>query len=420
MPDTRKREGGLVQSIPPLPEVEDARLSFKEQMRAIRELFGLPEELSVGEMALGFGVGSIGRVPPRIFGPDSFTKSKVPVKRIEGSEIGEQVNQLDVLQKNVAKTGQENVQFEQFKQFGPENVQLNVGGVKPPTSALEAKALLASATKLIQTRVKEVQKDLDRLAIAEANPLAPQSLIQEIAKKGLRSKASHEPTNNQIVISFKSKAAKLGVDDEFAILPTPDGPVLAVNFNSPTIKSELRPAFKRAFPKKFLADEIGAEFQPGELQRMAGETAKDAPPPDNFSYYNLKNFEDGLQVINKMLDIATPETIVGPAIRYKGKVFPGKIGELHVDVYNRALKSGDIPELNIIEIIDTDLSGFVTSTGRYVDRVEAGNIARKTKQVKDLRALEGPELDASDFPQFQDDVVFPIKKNKPIPPKDIK
>ena len=356
MPDTRKREGGLVQSIPPLPEVEDARLSFQEQMRALRELFGLPENPLVGEMALGFGVGSIGRVPPRIFGgrpaKKPFKKQK-PSAKIEGQELFGEPNLLERQkmigrEQSVKKTGQENIPFEpfgseqlafEFSRGLEKGTTRNIGGQRPSTATLEAKAAIAQTQKLIQTRVKGVQKDLDRLAIAEANPLAPQSLIQEIAKKGLRAKATHQIADDTIVISFKSKDAIVDVSDEFVILSTPDGPVLAVNFNSPTIKSKLRPKFKAAFPKKFLADEIGAEFQPGELQRMAGETAKDAPPPDNFSYYNLKNFEDGLQVINKMLDIAHTEKAMTPI----KKQLDAKLDDL-LKTFERIVKEGEKPK----------------------------------------------------------------------------
>jgi hypothetical protein len=338
MPDPRKREGGTIRSVPAKSgigfeqfrertesSVEDSRKQLQEffldltnqvgevredllntpfplapsindQMKALREFIGFPEELSVGEQALGFGVGSIKGirgVPANI----KLSGKKVPNINPKALEFGPK--QKMELQKLVSETGQFTQTFSETKP-----------GTRPARSYLEAQARVVQERKRIQTRVKEVQKDLDRLSIAEVNPLVPLTLIQEIAKKGLRAKASYDSGapgpegSGNFVIAFKSKDAVTNFNDEFVILPNPDGPILAVNFNSPTIKAELRPQFKEAFPNKFLADEIGEEFQPGELQRMAGETAKDAPPPDNFSYYNLKNFEDGLQVINKMLDIA--------------------------------------------------------------------------------------------------------------------
>ncbi len=278
--------------------LENVTSGADERKQQLNDIFGLfGERPSVSEAALGFGVGSIGRVLPSILRGGQI--SRKPTAQIEGQKLVKPFlpGEGSRLAGRVAKTGQENVQ----KPFSDE---VNIGGVRPPTAVLEARAVEAASTKAIQTRVKEVQKDLDRLSIAEANPLVPQSLVQEIAKKGLRAKAAYEAIENTIIISFKSKTAKIDVDDEFAILPTPDGLVLAVNFNSPTIKAELRSKFKEVFPTRFLADEIGEETQPGELQRMAGETSKDAPPPDNFSYFNLRDFEDGLQVINRMLDIA--------------------------------------------------------------------------------------------------------------------
>jgi len=298
--------------------LENITSGADERKQQLNETFGLrlgepttPDEVS--QMALGFGVGSIKSISGVTKGLKSLKLGgkEIVKKPLQGNEPPgpkESLEDLSQFSKDLLKKSKESIIARRADAIeastGQQNrPQVNAPpGTRPPLAFLEAQAVANDAAKRIQTRVKKVQKSLDELAVRDAS--VPDSLIQQIAKKGLRAKATHEPTENTIVISFKSEKAVINVNDEFAILPTPDGPVLAVNFNSPTIKETLRPRFREAFPNKFLVDEIGAEFQPGELQRMSGETAKDAPPPDNFSYYSIENFEDGLQVINRMLGIA--------------------------------------------------------------------------------------------------------------------
>src|SRR6478736_871992 len=108
-----------------------------------------------------------------------------------------------------------------------------------------------------------------------------------------------------------------------------------------------------------------------------------------------------------------PETIKSAAIKTQdGQIFTGK---LHGDAFNAAedagAKIGDMPD-----------QGFITSTGRYVDRKEAMEIANNASQLKEgakttgglrVEALEGNESPQGGMP-IKKPVVEPETPQKTI------
>ncbi|MBI4093715.1 hypothetical protein HY417_02020 [Candidatus Kaiserbacteria bacterium] len=81
-----------------------------------------------------------------------------------------------------------------------------------------------------------------------------------------------------------------------------------------------------------------------------------------------------------------PEWIKGPAIKYRGEIYLGPIGDDHNDVAE--LVSHARSEFRL-EDEKSYRRGFMTSHGRFVDREEATEIALRTNQVKDILRLRG-------------------------------
>lgn len=69
-----------------------------------------------------------------------------------------------------------------------------------------------------------------------------------------------------------------------------------------------------------------------------------------------------------------PERIQAAALRYKDRVF---IGKGHIDAYD-ALERVFTSSIDMKEVEQ----GFMTDSGRFVDRNEAAEIAEKAKQYK--------------------------------------
>jgi hypothetical protein len=98
------------------------------------------------------------------------------------------------------------------------------------------------------------------------------------------------------------------------------------------------------------------------------------------------------------------EKIVSGAIRYRGEVFTG---QFHADAVTKIWEL--YPETK--EDMTDFEEGFVTSTGRFVDRKEAGEIAEIATQLTHLdlaeRAYAIANLDCEDIEGEQPD---PLKK----------
>ena len=80
---------------------------------------------------------------------------------------------------------------------------------------------------------------------------------------------------------------------------------------------------------------------------------------------------DGLVIDN--------ETIKNAAVRFDGKIYEGLNHGLALD--NAATSLGKTQD-ELIETIDQNTEGFVTSTGRFISREEALKVAKKSKQAK--------------------------------------
>lgn len=79
-----------------------------------------------------------------------------------------------------------------------------------------------------------------------------------------------------------------------------------------------------------------------------------------------------------------PEKIKASALRFRGQVFTG---HTHTDAMRELGESypdwGNLP--------DRVEDGFITTTGRYVDRDEAGQIADRADQITQLGRTHGAD-----------------------------
>lgn len=88
------------------------------------------------------------------------------------------------------------------------------------------------------------------------------------------------------------------------------------------------------------------------------------------------------------------ETISAAAIKVKdGRIFQGRS---HSDAWDAALDAGGFPGYDGTSAVPNHHwdAGFVTSSGRFVDRLEAFQIARAARQLK--HKTQGIALDAYD------------------------
>lgn len=85
-----------------------------------------------------------------------------------------------------------------------------------------------------------------------------------------------------------------------------------------------------------------------------------------------------------------PESIRSSAIRHNGKVYEGA---LHSDAYEEASKSTGLSFGDVIAKTRPMDSGFITNSGRYVDREEAARIANAAEQTTHpVESLAGEHL----------------------------
>ena len=290
--------------------------SINEQMKALRELFEFPEELSVGQGALGFGPLNIGKVPPGIFGgrnPKGFSK-RLPSVKIKGEELfGEGAEQQALIAKQsreIAKTGQENnpiagrrVTIDEegntAKTFVP-----NIGGKKPSEEVLFTKALEAVEQKAITTEVANIQKALDKKLIKEVKSGTQPNHLQKTKTLGIKKFTAgfnkRAGPEGRFMVAFRSDPKSIE-NPEFVVAEILEGTEklfkryrLIVDFNSRLIKPELAPVFRQQFPDNHVEDLIGDPSFPPEFSQT---------PPDNLSVFRIETFEDATIMINKMLEL---------------------------------------------------------------------------------------------------------------------
>ncbi len=100
------------------------------------------------------------------------------------------------------------------------------------------------------------------------------------------------------------------------------------------------------------------------------------------------------------------ERVKGAAIRYAGKIYEGPIHATISDDIEAQLgrEINHIPEHDI---------GFTTSTGRFVGRQEAADIAEKSGQYTRPKEYSKADLDAKDLPKND-----PLTAGDPLADKD--
>lgn len=304
----------------------DVTSGAEKRKQQLNEIFGLGANLSVGEAALGFGVGSIGKVPPKVFGGRSskkLLKRQKPSAKIEGQEVFKEPNLLERQElirreQSVKTTGQENLPFEpfgsdalafEFQRGLATGATRNVGGQRPSTATLEAKAAIAQTTKrtqsAVQIRLNKLQKDLDRQLLKEVDPnnLPDDSLVKTKNKGIKKITAVVSEETGSFGIEFRSSLKKTE-NPEFVLGETSDGLRLVVDFNSKLIKPQLQGIFRRNFNNRFVGDIVEPTTSPGIKQRLKTGISEGAILPDNLSIYTANSFDDALQLINSMLDRA--------------------------------------------------------------------------------------------------------------------
>lgn len=86
-----------------------------------------------------------------------------------------------------------------------------------------------------------------------------------------------------------------------------------------------------------------------------------------------------------------------------------EIGYRHHDIYTRFAKEDCL----------TEDMGFYTSTGRYVDRFEAMEIAYNAGQVSEMIAKRKPEIKINFIGETTDDMIIDDKKFNPLISEDL-
>ena len=285
----------------------DITSGAEERKQQLNAIFGLgigESNISPGEAALGFGVGSITKVvgsgarsgKQRLI-PSRDQKPSGQIRGEELFEIGDTKLILETVQKS-KRTSQDLGQIPGV-----------VKGQKPPSELLEAQAIKVQTAKRIEANIKteinKIQKDLDKQLLKRVDPNDPSPRRLIVTKnKGIKKVTAvfNERTEN-FGVEFRSTLKKTE-NPEFVLEETPKGLFLAVDFNSVLIKPQLQGIFRRNFNNRFVRDEIEPDALPGVKQRLETGVSEGAKLPDNFSVFKVDSFDNALQLINKMLDRA--------------------------------------------------------------------------------------------------------------------
>lgn len=101
-----------------------------------------------------------------------------------------------------------------------------------------------------------------------------------------------------------------------------------------------------------------------------------------------------------------PEIIESAAIKFEdGRVFTGQI---HAEAL---IAAGEEFGVHNLDRISGYIDGFVTSTGRFVDREEAGVIAKATQQLEHLNSKRMPNAEKS----LDSNDILALRKDEPNP-----
>lgn len=107
--------------------------------------------------------------------------------------------------------------------------------------------------------------------------------------------------------------------------------------------------------------------------------------------------EDGISAHERIPRVeSVGERIESAAVRYKGDVF---MGPNHGMALSQLVEDDRYPNIDTDVLADTAEDGFVTSTGRFVNKGEAYILAEKQGQLKREFPgnTEGRELDSNDL-----------------------
>lgn len=122
----------------------------------------------------------------------------------------------------------------------------------------------------------------------------------------------------------------------------------------------------------------GAELTGGDVRvPLADWLANVDPDVAKQLHDDIRVRDGGLTINDTKIGQDVPERITSSAIRYEGKTY---LGKNHAEAYESIGKDQELPEEGIEE-------GYQTSTGRFVDRRAAFDIADKSKQIYDPEAV---------------------------------
>jgi hypothetical protein len=143
-------------------------------------------------------------------------------------------------------------------------------------------------------------------------------------------------------------------------------------------------------PQNAMAAALGGPVAPGIAAMRGGAALTRALSEGGFQ--GVDQAATGKTVQGAISSATAPEAITGAAIKYRDKIYRGAI---HSDAAeNAAHETGAASR----DVIYESRPGFITTTGRFVDRDEATKIAAKTGQLEEGQTkLFGEDLFASDL-----------------------
>jgi len=179
-----------------------------------------------------------------------------------------------------------------------------------------------------------------------------------------------------------------------------EGPVTdAISRFLPEVGAGIKAGFNRFLgdaggklqePQNALPAALGGPVAPGIAAMRGGAALTRALSEGGFQ--GVDQAATGKTVQGAISSATAPEAITGAAIKYRDKIYRGAI---HSDAAeNAAHETGAASR----DVIYESRPGFITTTGRFVDRDEATKIAAKTGQLEEGQTkLFGEDLFASDL-----------------------
>lgn len=237
------------------------------------------------------------------------------------------------------------------------------------------------------------------------------AIVREASEKGL---SFDEIVARQKARLYEQLARTNGKDARQAIIAQIAQLARAVDPSSAISSAEMAKRAKQGETREAIIDITGhaPETSTDRAQSdIFGGTA--APDPQTKSLYKAIENEQGTLFESGAPYNAEPERIVTAAIEIGNEVFTGAI---HILAAQKAVEAGALEAREAADFGDWleagAIDGFITSTGRFVNRGEAYAIARKADQIDqgDIRGEEendngkyydddSDELDAGSLPE---------------------